>query len=69
MGIPEKTENIVYEVKIKPKNGMMYQDIYNCICPNTTKIKIYYPLCQTYSPSVVEKSISKRWTNMQETSG
>ena len=32
-------------------------------------MKIYYPLCQTYSPNVVYKSISKRWTNMQEASG
>ena len=30
----------------------MYQDIYNCICQNT-KNKIYYPLCQTYSATVV----------------
>ena len=29
----------------------MYQDIYNCICQNT-KNKIYYPLCQTYIPTV-----------------
>ena len=27
----------------------MYQDIYNCICQNTKKNKIHYPLCQTYS--------------------
>ena len=33
------------------------------------KNKIYYPLCQTYSPTVVLKSISKRWTNMQEACG
>ena len=31
--------------------------------------KVYYPLCQTYSPTVVLKSISKRWTNMQEACG
>ena len=35
------------------KNDMMYQDIYNCICQNTKKMKIYYPLCQTYSPTFV----------------
>ena len=29
----------------------MCQDIYNCICQNT-KNKIYYPLCQIYSPTV-----------------
>ena len=32
-------------------------------------MKIYYPLCQTYNPNVVWKSISKRWTIMQEASG
>ena len=30
---------------------MMYQDIYTCICQNTKKMKIYYPVCQTYSPA------------------
>ena len=50
-GVLEKIKNI-QEVKIKPQNDMMYQDIYNCICQNT-KMKIYYPLCQTYSPTVV----------------
>ena len=35
----------------------------------TQKNWIYYPLCQTYSPTVVYNSISKRWTNMQEASG
>ena len=29
--------NIIQEVKIKPKNDMMYQGIYNCICQNTKK--------------------------------
>ena len=38
--------------KVKPTNDLMYQDIYNCICQNTEK-KIHYPLCQTYSPTVV----------------
>ena len=32
-------------------------------------MKIYYPVCQTYSPAGVLKSISKRWINMQEASG
>ena len=62
-------KNKIVFKKVKPKNDMMYQDIYNCICQNTQKIKIYYPLCQTYSPTVVQNSISKRWTNMQEASG
>ena len=25
--------------KVKPKNDLMYQDIYNCICQNTKKIR------------------------------
>ena len=32
-GVLEKIKNIK-EVKIKPKNDMMYQYIYNCICQN-----------------------------------
>ena len=68
-GVLEKIRNNIQEVNIKPKNDMMYQDIYNCICQNTKKIKIYHPLCHTYSPIVVLKSISKRWTNMHEASG
>ena len=39
--------------RVKPKNDMMYHDIYNCICQNTKKYKIHNPLCQTYSPTVV----------------
>ena len=33
-GVLEKINNI-QEVKIKPKNDMMYQEIYNCISRNT----------------------------------
>ena len=33
-GILEEIKNIS-ELKIKPKNDMMYQNIYNCICQNT----------------------------------
>ena len=36
-GVLEKIKKIIQEVKIKPKNDMMYQDIYNCICQNTKK--------------------------------
>ena len=32
----------------------------------TQKNKIYYSLCQIYSPTVLKKSISKRWTNMHK---
>ena len=34
-GVLERIKNIIKEVKIKPKNDMMYQDIYNCICKDT----------------------------------
>ena len=43
----------IKNIQEKPKNDMMYQDIYNCICQNTKKMKIYYPVCQTYSPTGV----------------
>ena len=32
-----KKERIFKKKKIKPKNDLMYQDIYNCICQNTKK--------------------------------
>ena len=51
-GVLEKIRNIL-KVKIKSKNDMMYQDIYNCICQNTKKMKIYYPVCETFSPTGV----------------
>ena len=35
------------------KKHMIYQDIYDCICQNTKKLKIYNPLCQTYIPTIV----------------
>ena len=31
----EKIKNGIEEVKIKPQNDMMYQDIYNYVCQNT----------------------------------
>ena len=37
-GVLAKIKNIE-EVKIQPKNDMMYQDIYNCICQNTKKYR------------------------------
>ena len=37
-GVLEKIKNII-QVKIKPKNGVMYQDICNCICQNKKKWK------------------------------
>ena len=32
-----QNKEIIQEVRIKPKNIMMYQDIHNCICQNTKK--------------------------------
>ena len=35
IGVLEKIKNNIQEVKIKPQNYMMYQDIYICISENT----------------------------------
>ena len=48
-GVLEKNEEYLRS-KDKAKNDMMYQDIYNCIC-QIKKNRIYYPVCQTYSPT------------------
>ena len=36
-GVLEKIKNITQEVKITPKNDMIYQDIYNCVYQYTKK--------------------------------
>ena len=54
-----------YDLNIKPKTHWMYQELYDCICQNVNQFKIYNPLCQPYSPTVFQKSISKK-TNIQE---
>ena len=41
-GVLEKIKNIIQEVKIKPKDDMMYQDIYKCICKRNGRYTIYY---------------------------
>ena len=51
--LDQNKEHCLRSKQIKPKNHMMYEDIYNCICQNTKKMKIYNPLCETYSPTVV----------------
>ena len=53
----------------KAKNDMMYQDIYKCICQNTKKWKYTILYVKPTAQLVFQKSISKRWTNMQEASG
>ena len=40
-GVLEKNKEYLGS-KDKAKNDMMYQDIYNYICQNTKKMKIYY---------------------------
>ena len=35
----DASTGVLEKVKIKPKNDMMYQDIYNCTCQNTKKNK------------------------------
>ena len=41
-----KIRNIISEVKIKPKNDIMYPDIFNCICQNK-KWRYYIPYVKT----------------------
>ena len=47
----------------------MYQDIYNCICQNTQKIRYIIHYIKLTAQLLFKNSISKRWTNMQEASG
>ena len=54
--------------KDNAKTDMMYQDIYNCICQNT-KNEDVLPIMSSLQPNYCLKSISKRWTNMQDASG
>ena len=67
-GVLEKMKNNISEVKIKPKNDMTYQNIYNCICQNTKNEDIL-SIMSNLQPNCCLKAISKRWTNMQEASG
>ena len=36
----KESVQIKNKIKIKPRNDLMYQDIYNCICQNTKKIRL-----------------------------
>ena len=54
---------------VKPKNDLMFQDIYNCICQNTKKIRFSTHYVKPTDQLLFKISISKRWTNMQEASG
>ena len=46
----KKYKTIFKKLKIKPKNDMMYPDIYNCICQNTQKNEyiIQIKICAEY---------------------
>ena len=37
MLVQEYLKKLIIFKKVKPKNDLMYQDIYNCICQNTKK--------------------------------
>ena len=60
-GVIDKTKN-----RNKAKN-LWYIITYH-ICQNTNKKKIYIPLCQTYIPTIVCISISKKCTKIQQAS-
>ena len=52
MLVQEYLKNKEYlRTKDNVKIDKMYQDICNCICQNAKKMN--YPLCHTYSPTVV----------------
>ena len=50
-GVLERIKNIL-EVKIKPNNGYIIKT-YMIAYVKIQKNKIYYPVCQTYSPTGV----------------
>ena len=39
----------------------MDQDIYNCICQNTKKMNIYYPVCHARSPTGGMSNLQTNW--------
>ena len=66
-GVLDKNKEIIKEVKIKPKNDLMYQDI-QLHMSQTKKMKIL-SIMSNLLPNCCLKSTSKRWANMQEASG
>ena len=36
---------------------------------NQKQQKSWFPLCQTYKPTIILNEISKKWTNIQGASG
>ena len=51
--------------KVKPKNDLMYQDIYNCMCQNTKRIRfiIHYvkPTAQLLFNSLGPRQMDAIW--------
>ena len=66
-GVHEKIQNIK-EVKIKPKNDMMYQDIYNCICQITKNEDILSSM-SNLQPNWCFEIDFRKVTHMQEANG
>ena len=50
-GVFEKMKNNIWEVKIKQKNDVMYQDIYNCICQNAKKYEDILSILSNLQPN------------------
>ena len=51
----KKIKNIIQEVKTKPKNDMMYQNIYSCICKKNEDIL-----------SIIKVSVTDVWISLSE---
>ena len=62
-GVLKRIKNYIWEVVIKPKNDMMYQDIYNCICQNTKKniLSIMSNLCLKVDFQKVDQHAGGKW--------
>ena len=61
----EKIKNNILEVKIKPKNDMMYQNICNCIC----QVKDILSIMSNLQPNCCLKVDFQKGANMQEARG
>ena len=67
-GVLGKSKEHYIRSKNKAENHRMYKDM-QLHMSKYKKMTIYNLLRQTYSPTVVYQSISKKWTNIQEASG
>ena len=57
-GVLEKIKNIS-EIKIKPQNDLMYQDIHNCICQNTKKNEDIVSIMSKLQPNCLKIDFQK----------